>query len=585
MVRIRSALSLLVILIMLFMTVVVAVFIYSSFNLKNRVTLQTVQKTEQIAEIITHSTIWSMGTGHEGNKYSRVLSYDNVIGVEDLGIFTHNGFEAFVDRGPEAETERSRRIEDEEIESFVKAATTGHTAGFFSWDNKSYSHFVPLWADGACTSCHTDNGRPLGVLKIKLSTYNDFALLDYLKKLIWTLGVMAFLPVIALLVAGSIIKEKNRIYADLKKSNADLTDTYSKLDETSYYLQMILDNSRVIIVTTDTSGRVVEFNKEAENLLEYTKEDVVGQDILSLYDDTVDRSQFLNKSRAMDGEVWEVRNREVTLKSKSGKRYHVIITLSTMVDKDGKIIGTVGVGKDISEQKMLQFKLLQSEKLAGIGTLASGIAHEINNPLAGILGMAEAIRDEEDMELIKSYTNDIIQYAVNASNIVRELSAYSRSARSEARSTVNMSDVIEDSLKMARHASPFMSIDINTALSDRCFVIVNSGEMQQVFVNLIINAIHAMGDEGTLTLRCAREGGFVVASVTDTGGGISDEHISQIYDPFFTTKPVGKGTGLGLYVVYRIVTKYGGSIDVETNSGGGTTFRLKFPSDYAEKAV
>ena len=103
-----------------------------------------------------------------------------------------------------------------------------------------------------------------------------------------------------------------------------------------------------------------------------------------------------------------------------------------------KTIGSVGIGKDISEQKMLQFKLLQSEKLAGIGTLASGIAHEINNPLAGILGMAEAIRDESDMETIKSYTDDIIQYSVNASIIVKELSSYSRTANNETTSTVDI---------------------------------------------------------------------------------------------------------------------------------------------------
>ena len=180
---------------------------------------------------------------------------------------------------------------------------------------------------------------------------------------------------------------------------------------------------------------------------------------------------------------------------------------------------------------------------------------------------------------------DIIQYAVNASNIVRELSAYSRSARSEARSTVSMADVIEDSLKMARHAASFRSIELKTNLDPGCFVVVNSGEMQQVFVNLIINAIHAMGEEGTLTVSCAREGGFVVATVADTGAGIPEEHMSQIYDPFFTTKPVGKGTGLGLYVVYRIVIKYGGNIDVTSREGRGTTFRLKFPCNTDELAV
>lgn len=269
----------------------------------------------------------------------------------------------------------------------------------------------------------------------------------------------------------------------------------------------------------------------------------------------------------MDSGVWEVRNREVALKAKSGKLVHVLITLSTMVDETGKILGTVGVSKDISEQKMLQFKLMQSEKLAGIGTLASGIAHEINNPLAGILGMAEAIRDEDYMGLIKSYANDIIQYSVNAGNIVRELSAYSRSAHNEANSTIDLSMVIENSLKMAKHSASFSTVEVNLDLKRDCFIIANHGEMQQVFVNLMINAVHAMDGKGTLTLACGKDGLFINAVVADNGHGISPEHLNQIYDPFFTTKPVGMGTGLGLYVVYRIVTKHGGNIDVVSSPG------------------
>ncbi|MBI5469069.1 MAG: PAS domain-containing protein, partial [Deltaproteobacteria bacterium] len=312
-------------------------------------------------------------------------------------------------------------------------------------------------------------------------------------------------------------------------------------------------------------------------LLEYSKAEVVGKDVLMIYHNPQQRSMLMNRGGPIDDSVWEVRNRDVMLKSRSGKVYHVIFTFSTMINDMGRIIGTVGVGKDISEQKMLQFKLLQSEKLAGIGTLASGIAHEINNPLAGILGMAEAIRDEDDMALIKSYTGDIIEYTVNAKNIVRELSAYSRSVQNEARSTADLAAIIVSSLRMARHSAPFMDIDIIEDLEEGSFINANPVEVQQVFVNLMVNAIHAMGERGALTLKCGKEGTMVRATVADTGHGISEENLSQIFDPFFTTKPVGMGTGLGLYVVYRIVTKYRGMIDVESKEGVGTTFTLRFP--------
>jgi len=227
---------------------------------------------------------------------------------------------------------------------------------------------------------------------------------------------------------------------------------------------------------------------------------------------------------------------------------------------------------------MLQFKLMQSEKLAGIGTLATGIAHEINNPLAGILGMAEAIREESDMTLIKSHTEDIIQYSENARRIVRELSDYSRAAQNTVESRVDLSKTIENSLKLARHSASFGAIEVDSALEGGSFVHGSQVELQQVFVNLIINAVHAMEGGGALTLRCWKEGPFVKAVVADSGHGIPEEKMNQIFDPFFTTKPVGAGTGLGLYVVYRIVTKYGGGIDVESAEGRGTAFTVKFPA-------
>ncbi len=344
------------------------------------------------------------------------------------------------------------------------------------------------------------------------------------------------------------------------------------------HLQMILDNSKVIILTTDRAGRIVEFNREAEKLLGYGKNEVVGKNVLMLYENPAQRGELLSEARPAGDAVWAVRNREVVLRSKSGKTCHISLTLSSMVDEMGKPMGTVGVGKDITEQKMLQFKLLQSEKLAGIGTLATGIGHEINNPLAGILGMAEAIIDEDDVRVIKSHAEDIVKYAVHAGNIVRQLSAYSRSTHDAGASTVDMAAVIEDSLKMARHVESFNAIELVLDLEKDCFFTANSGELQQVFVNLAVNAIHAMGDRGTLTLRCRREGAFVTAEVSDTGSGIPEENLNKIFDPFFTTKPPGKGTGLGLYVVYKIITGYGGAIEVDSKAGRGARFILKFPS-------
>jgi PAS domain S-box-containing protein len=391
-------------------------------------------------------------------------------------------------------------------------------------------------------------------------------------------GFFILIPIAGLIAVAIILREKSRLVEELRESNEEIKRTYASLNETKSNLQLILDSSKVIIITTNKDGKIVEFNKESQTLLEYSKDDVAGKDILSLYMNPEQRGEIIKNRVQLGKDSWVVRNSEVVLKSKSGRPTHVDLTLSTLVDEDDKIIGTVGVGKDISEQKMLQFKLLQSEKLAGIGVLASGIAHEINNPLAGALGMAEAIRDESDPALMKEYSMDIIKYVLNASNIVKELSSYSRHARDESQSTVDLSQVMDYSLKMAKHSASLSRIEVSIKFERDCFIFANEGEMQQVFVNLMVNAIHAMGEKGVLGMVCRKEDNFVVASVSDTGCGISKKDLSYIFDPFFTTKPAGKGTGLGLYVVYKIMTKYGGIVDVESEEGKGTVFTLKFPS-------
>ena len=507
-------------------------------------------------------------------NYSLVLAYGNMIGVDEIAIFNVDGEEVFVGNGI---GEEAKAILPDEQVNFKMSIGTRHRTGSFSPDNNNYTQYVPLYAEDVCASCEIVEGEFLGVLKIKLATTEDFALLGFMQRLIWTLGFIAALPLGALLISGMIIREKSRIYRQLKSSNASLIDTYDTLSETRGYLQRILDNSKVIIVTTDIDAKIVEFNKEAESLLEYTKDEIVGLDIFTLYSEPGERVGILKDSQAVVDGIWVARNREVVMKSKSGRKIYINLMLSTMVDDKGNMIGTVGIGKDISEQKMLSYKLLQSEKLAGIGTLASGIAHEINNPLAGILGMAEAIKDEEEVELIQSYAADIVEYTINASNIVKELSAYSRSAKNEGNSTVDLSTVMENSIKMARHSASFSGFELVQELEPGCFVMANNGELQQIFVNLIINAIHAMeAVDGQLEVKCFKVGDFVKAVVSDTGKGIDEDALSRIFEPFFTSKPVGVGTGLGLFIVYRIVTKYGGTIDVTSQKGLGTTFTLKF---------
>ncbi|MEW5816193.1 MAG: GNAT family N-acetyltransferase [Spirochaetota bacterium] len=232
---------------------------------------------------------------------------------------------------------------------------------------------------------------------------------------------------------------------------------------------------------------------------------------------------------------------------------------------------------DITQQKRLQQELARSEKLAGIGTLASGIAHEINNPLCGILGTAEIMLDEMKGEsALIEYTQDIIKYAQSAAEVIKELTNYSRKEEAET-ARINIVDVIEDSLKLARRGMKFEQIDIRKFYSDSPIIEANQNELQQVFLNIIINAVQAMDGRGLLTIECRVEDWNGIITITDTGQGIEEKNLENIFKPFFTTKDPGKGTGLGLNIVHQIIYKMGGRIAVNSQPGRGTSFTIFLP--------
>lgn len=236
----------------------------------------------------------------------------------------------------------------------------------------------------------------------------------------------------------------------------------------------------------------------------------------------------------------------------------------------------------LDETRALQAELIQSEKLAGIGTLAAGIAHEISSPLFGIMGLAEAIADEQDLSLAQSYARDIVEYCRTVRDIVVELSSYSRAANNEYLTTVELARVVHDALRLVERSADVRNVRFETDLEEGLFLHARTNEVQQVFVNLLKNAAEATSDVssgGVVRVAAGRAGNHVWATVSDNGPGIDPEKQKLIFDPFYTTKAPGKGTGLGLNIVYRIVTKYRGTIGVDSRIGGGATFELRFPLD------
>jgi len=248
-----------------------------------------------------------------------------------------------------------------------------------------------------------------------------------------------------------------------------------------------------------------------------------------------------------------------------------------ILDEKGNLISMIEYVKDITEQQRLQDQLIQSEKLAGIGILASGIAHEINNPLSGIIGMAELALEEDTLKS-KDYLNEILTCGKRISEIVNGLRSYSRTAKKEEFTEVDINEILENSLRMVQLANKSTQVEVVKQFQTLQRIEANPGEIQQVFTNLITNAFQAInGKRGRVTLTTRSLKDSVEVKVSDDGVGIPQKFLNKIFDPFFTTKKVGEGTGLGLNIVYRLVTKYGGAIEVNSKEGLGTTFSIQFP--------
>jgi len=208
----------------------------------------------------------------------------------------------------------------------------------------------------------------------------------------------------------------------------------------------------------------------------------------------------------------------------------------------------------------------------------SYLIHEIKTPLTGIIGITEVALEEEDASKNKSYLMDILNCAQRISEIVGGLRSYSRIAKKEEQSLVDTHKVLEDSLKMVRLAIKTTSVEVIKRFQPVEKIEANMGEIQEVFTNLVTNAIQAMnGKKGRLILSTRSLKDSIEVKVSDNGIGIPQKCLKKIFDPFFTTKKPGEGTGLGLNIVSRIVNKYEGTIDVESREGVGTTFTIKFP--------
>jgi two-component system NtrC family sensor kinase len=341
-------------------------------------------------------------------------------------------------------------------------------------------------------------------------------------------------------------------------------------------LQNILDHFPDLIYTTDLQGRITEFSRGGESMLGCDRERMIGRTSTDLYPEPAAcerMERLIREGRPMP-------SFETTVRCQDGSRREVLVAASLLRDDAGAPSGTVGIIKDITDLKAARRHLVQAEKLTAMGELVSGVAHELNNPLAGVLGYAQLLMAGPMDARQQKAIDRIFESALRCQKIVQNLLSFARRHPIEKK-LLGLNGIIEKTLDLKAYQLRVNNLSVIKKLDPGLpKTMLDFNQIQQVLLNLINNAQYAVAGHrghGTLTLTTSLVDGHVVLSVEDDGPGIPAEVLGKVFDPFFTTKPVGEGTGLGLAVSYGIVRDHGGRIWAESTPGRGTSFHIELP--------
>jgi two-component system, NtrC family, sensor kinase len=366
--------------------------------------------------------------------------------------------------------------------------------------------------------------------------------------------------------------ENSLLYRSEKEKAAAL----ARLKEFS---ENIIESINIGLVAIDREGRITNWNSALEELLAISREAAVGHSMREVFDDDL-LNTIHNATGTIGWEVSDVHNiYRYKAVSRDGRELVINISLSPLEATDTRLAGTLILIEDITARVRLEEQMRETDKLSSIGLLAAGVAHEVNTPLTGISSYTQMLLGQIPMADPK-YTvlEKIKRQALRASDIVNNLLNFSRTGNVEF-AELDVNRILDDTIQLLEPQLRNTQIMIERQYGEGLpNTIGNSTKLQQVFMNLLLNARDAMPGGGKLTICTLASEGMLFIDVLDTGIGIASENITKIYDPFFTTKGVGQGTGLGLAVSYGIIQEHKGRIFVESKPGQGTRFRIKLPS-------
>jgi len=352
--------------------------------------------------------------------------------------------------------------------------------------------------------------------------------------------------------------------------------------ETSQKMSTLLDQSPDLIVTTDIDGRITEFNRGAERLTGSTREQMVGRSCEALLG--AEGSKWIEKIRNFG----RITNHAISLTKSGGSDLSLELNMAALTDDSGAVYGTVWVGRDVTELKSAQLQLLQAKKLSSIGEVISGVAHELNNPLSGVLGFSQLLMARHGEGPMARELDRIHGSALRCQKIVKNLLSFSRVHKPE-RKYLGLNGIAEKTLELRKYQLDVNNIELVRDLQpDLPQTMLDFHQIQQVLINLVNNAQQsiqsARREHGRLQVRTWHEGDNVMFQISDNGEGMDPETLERIFDPFFTTKEQGQGTGLGLSVSYGIIKEHGGRIHAQSRLGEGATFLIELPISRVENA-
>jgi len=379
--------------------------------------------------------------------------------------------------------------------------------------------------------------------------------------------------------------------------NVDLTPRKlmeKELQEAYDFMNQIIRSSPNSIMATDLAGNIMIWNRAAEETLGYSASEVIGKmNIRKIYPEGMARKVMQMLRSTEYGPEDRLRSYPMVYVRRDGEVVEGTLSAAMVYDTKGNEIASVGSFVDLRERlemeralRRTQEQLLQSEKLAAMGRLTSQVAHEVNNPLYGIMNTLELLKTEVSPQ---SKRRKILEMAhsetIRLSDMLRKMLSFSKPDQEE-RQPVDINSIIDEILLL--HEKQLRELDINivSEFADGLgWVTASKNQLRQVFLNMVSNARDAMPDGGSLTVTTSSDADMIKVEITDIGMGIPEENISKIFDSFFTTKDEVKGVGLGLSVCYGFIKDHGGDINVQSQVGAGTTFTITLPANASDESM